>query len=40
MTDKVLDQKPLIKQVKIRWKSEMNKFWKRVLKISLTIELS
>ena len=40
MTDKALDQKPLIKQVKIRWKSEMNKFWKKVLKISLTIALS
>ena len=37
MTDKVLDQKPLIKQVKIRWKSQMNKFWKKVLKYSLII---
>lgn len=37
MTDKVLDQKPLIKQVKIRWKSQMNKFWKKILKFSLII---
>ena len=37
MTDKVLDQKPLIKQVKIRWKSQMNKFWKKILKYSLII---
>ena len=37
MTDKILDQKPLIKQVRIRWKSQMNKFWKKVLKISLII---
>ena len=37
MTDKVLDQKPLIKQVKIRWKSQMNKFWKQVLKFSLIL---
>ena len=37
MTDKVLDQKPLIKQVRIRWKSQMNKFWKKILKISLII---
>lgn len=37
MTDKVLDQKPLIKQVKVRWKSQMNKFWKKVLKFSLIL---
>ena len=37
MTDKVLDQKPLIKQVRIRWKSQMNKFWKQVLKFSLIL---
>ena len=37
MTDKVLDQKPLIKQVRIRWKSQMNKFWKKVLKFSLIL---
>ena len=37
MTDKVLDQKPLVQQVKIRWKSQMNKFWKKILKISLII---
>ena len=37
MTDKVLDQKPFIKQVRIRWKSELNKFWKKVLKYSLII---
>ena len=37
MTDKVLDQKPLVEQVKIRWKSRMNKFWKKVLKFSLVI---
>ena len=37
MTDKILDQKPLIKQVRIRWKSQMNKFWKKVLKFSLIL---
>ena len=37
MTDKVLDQKPLVEQVKIRWKSELNKFWKKVLKFSLIL---
>ena len=37
MTDKVLDKKPLVQQVKIRWKSQMNKFWKKILKISLII---
>lgn len=37
MTDKVLDQKPLVEQVKIRWKSQMNKFWKKVLKFSLIL---
>ena len=37
MTDKVLDQKPLGEQVKIRWKSELNKFWKKVLRFSLVI---
>ena len=37
MTDKALDQKPLIKQVKIRWKSQMNKFWKKILNVSLTL---
>ena len=37
MTDKILDQKPLIKQVRIRWKSQMNKFWKQVLKFSLIL---
>ena len=37
MTDKILDEKPLIQQVKIRWKSETNKFWKKVLKIATII---
>lgn len=37
MTDKVLDKKPILEQIKIRWKSELNKFWKKVLKVSLTI---
>lgn len=37
MTDKVLDKKPILEQVKIRWKSQMNKFWKKVLKVSLII---
>ena len=37
MTDKVLDKKPLVEQVKIRWKSELNKFWKKVLKFSLIL---
>lgn len=37
MTDRVLDQKPLIKQVRVRWKSQMNKFWKQVLKFSLIL---
>lgn len=37
MTDKVLDKKPISEQIKIRWKSELNKFWKKVLKYSLII---
>ena len=37
MTDKVLDQKPISEQIKIRWKSELNKFWKKVLKFSLIL---
>ena len=37
MTDKVLDKKPVLEQLKIRWKSQMNKFWKKVLKVSLVI---
>ena len=37
MTDKVLDKKPILEQIKIRWKSELNKFWKKILKISLII---
>ena len=37
MTDKVLDKKPILEQFKIRWKSELNKFWKKVLKYSLII---
>ena len=35
MTDKILDKKPILEQVKIRWGSELNKFWKKVLKFSL-----
>ena len=37
MTDKVLDKKPILEQIKIRWKSELNKFWKQVLKFSLIL---
>ena len=37
MTDKVLDKKAFFKQVKIRWSAELNKFWKKVLKVSLVI---
>ena len=37
MTDKVLDKKSILKQVKIRWGSELNKFWKKVLRVSLVI---
>ena len=37
MTDKVLDKKPILEQFKIRWKSELNKFWKQVLKFSLIL---
>lgn len=37
MTDKVLDKKPILEQFKIRWKSELNRFWKKVLKYSLII---
>jgi len=37
MTDKVLDKKPFLEQLKIRWKLELNKFWKKVLKVSLII---
>ena len=37
MTDKILDKKPFVEQVKIRWKSELNKFWKKVLSLSLII---
>ena len=37
MTDKVLDKKPILEQFKIRWKSELNKFWKKVLKFSLIL---
>lgn len=37
MTNKVLDKKPILEQLKIRWKSELNKFWKKVLKVSLII---
>ena len=37
MTDKVLDKKPISEQIKIRWKSELNKFWKKILKYSLII---
>ncbi len=37
MTDKILDKKPFVEQVKIRWKSEMNKFWRKVLKIATII---
>lgn len=40
MTDRALDEKPILKQVGIRWKSKMNRFWRRVLKISLGIALS
>lgn len=35
--DRILDEKPIIKQVKTRWKSRMNKFWKKILKYSLII---
>ena len=37
MTDKVLDKKPILEQFKIRWKSELNKFWKKILKFSLIL---
>lgn len=37
MTDKVLSTKPFLKQAIIRWGEEMNKFWKKVLKISIVI---
>ena len=37
MTDKVLDKKPISEQIKIRWKSELNKFWKKILKFSLIL---
>ena len=37
MTDKVLDKKPVLEQLKIRWSSELNKFWKKVLRVSLII---
>ena len=37
MIDKVLDKKSFLEQLKIRWKSELNKFWKKVLKVSLII---
>ena len=37
MTDKVLDKKPILEQIKIRWKSELNKFWAKVLKFSLIL---
>ena len=37
MTDKILDKKPILEQIKIRWKSETNKFWKKVLKIATII---
>ena len=37
MTDKVLEQKPIVQQVKYRWKSQMNKFWKKILKYSVII---
>lgn len=35
--DRILDEKPIIKQVGVRWKSKTNKFWKKILKISLVI---
>jgi len=37
MTDKILDKKPILEQIKIRWGSELNKFWKKVLRVSLVI---
>jgi hypothetical protein len=37
MTDKVLDKKPFLEQLKVRWGSELNKFWKKVLKFSLIL---
>lgn len=37
MTNKVLDKKAFFEQVKIRWGAELNKFWKKVLRVSLVI---
>ena len=37
MTDKVLDKKPILEQIKIRWTAQLNIFWAKVLKFSLIL---